>query len=198
MREEQRTWTTFELMTSALFRSFYFSLEKQIQPPLSPCSELQRCRESGWSMRRAAPSRDSSCCRGLWSRHGALASAGLARNHTAVVQRVERDLKGRLILQMEGSCPVMLTPTGITDSHLKCHLASNHVVPWSQTHRVSLTDKAGGEDGLGFRKSGAQSLRGCPAYQLHTWASNLSPWILSLGLRKEGLLWPNSHRDWEE
>ena len=46
MREEQRTWTTFELMTSALFRSFYFSLEKQIQPPLSPCSELQRCRES--------------------------------------------------------------------------------------------------------------------------------------------------------
>lgn len=183
MREEQRTWATFELIsTSALSRSLYFSLEKQIQPPVSPCSELQRCRESGWSMGREAPSRNSSCCRSLWSRHGALASAGLARNHTAVVQRVERDLKGRLILQMEGSCPVMLAPTGITDSHLKRHLGSNHVVSWSQTHRVSLTDEAGGEGGLGFRKPGAQGLCGCPAYQLHTWASNLSPWIFSLGI----------------
>ena len=52
---EQRTWATFELMsTSALSRSLYFSLEKQIQPSVSPCSELQRCRESGWSMGREA------------------------------------------------------------------------------------------------------------------------------------------------
>ena len=90
------------------------------------------------------PSRDSSCCQSLWSRHEALASAGLARNRTAVVQRVERDLKGRFILQMEGSHPVMLTPTGITDSHLKHHLASDHVVPGPPIHHVSLTGKVGG------------------------------------------------------
>ena len=145
MREEQRTWATFELMsTSALSRSRHFSLEKQIQPSVSPCSELQRCRESGWSMGTEAPSRDSSCCQSLWSRHGAPASEGLARNHTAVVQRVERDLKGRFILQIEGSHPVMLTPTGITDSHLKHHLASDHVVPGPPIHHVSLTGKVGG------------------------------------------------------
>lgn len=33
---------------------------------------------------------------------------------------------------MEGSCPVMPAPAGITGSHLKGQLTSDHVVPWPQ------------------------------------------------------------------
>lgn len=98
-------------------------------------------RESGWSMAREASSRASSCCWSLWRRYVAWASAALARNHTAMAQRVERELRGRLILQMEGSHPVMAAPIRITGSHLKRQLASDHVVPWPHTHCVCHTDK---------------------------------------------------------
>lgn len=69
----------------------------------------------------------------------------LARNHSTEAQRVERDLKGHLILQMEGSYPVMPTPARITGSCLKkCQLASVGVVSAPQTRRLCCTDTAWG------------------------------------------------------
>ena len=60
-----------------------------------------------------------------------------------------RELKGTLkVSSSSRSCPVMLAPTGITDLHLKHHLASDHVVPWPPTHRGSLTGKVGGRAAL--------------------------------------------------
>lgn len=51
-----------------------------------------------------------------------------------------KDTKGHLILGMEGSCPVMPTPTGITDSYLQCQLVSDSMVPWPQTRSLCLRE----------------------------------------------------------
>lgn len=80
-----------------------------------------------------------------------------------VAQRVKRNLKGHLLLQMEGSCPVMLTPARITGSHLKCQLASDCMVPWPQTCRLCYTDMAWGP-ALALESLGSRSCPGFPAY----------------------------------
>ena len=119
-----------------------FSLEKTDSTLCeSQRLELQSYRESGWSMAREASSRASSGCWSLWRRYVAWASEALARNHTAMAQRVERDLKGGLIFQTEGSYPVLSAPIRITGSHLKRQLASDHVGPWPHTQCVRHTDK---------------------------------------------------------
>lgn len=84
-------------------------------------------------------------------------SKALASNHKAMAQRVERDLKGHLILQMEGSCPVRPTPMRITGSHLKCQLASDSMVLWPQKHSLCCKDTAVGV-GPAFRKPRVQNL----------------------------------------
>lgn len=138
--------------------------------PLSPRLELQSYREPGRRLvGREAPSRGSSCCCSLWRRRVVQPSAAPARNHPAVAQRVERDLKGHLVPQMEGSCPVMPAPAGITGSHLKGQLTSDHVVPWPQ-HTAWATQtrcaRGGGAAGLTLENLQSGDLGGSPADSL--------------------------------
>ena len=67
-----------------------------------------------------------------------------------------KDATGHLILRMEGFCPVMLTPTGITDSHIQCHLASDSMRLWPQVRSLCLGE--GSRAGPGFGKPGVQGL----------------------------------------